>query len=187
MNLPAHIITCQSPSMNLPAHGTTSPDPSKTSLSVKTTHTTHNLPRKRLVNLTLTLDFLANLLTDYSTYNSHSKLPITPTMHQFLPTLYQYLTLTVLPTIVYNHDLSKFYSLPFFSPSFKHSKPDLPPSSPSGKQHAAGRYISFLQNRRLSIPMTRSVHFQFPCLLISVTKVQPYLHHVLVIYSQFDS
>jgi len=27
MNLPAHTITCQPPSMNLPAHGTTSPDP----------------------------------------------------------------------------------------------------------------------------------------------------------------
>jgi len=35
MNLPVHIITCQTPSMNLPAHGTTSPDPSKASLSVK--------------------------------------------------------------------------------------------------------------------------------------------------------
>ncbi|QCE04140.1 hypothetical protein DEO72_LG8g2173 [Vigna unguiculata] len=27
MNLPAHTITCQTPSMNLPAHGTTSPYP----------------------------------------------------------------------------------------------------------------------------------------------------------------
>jgi len=27
MNLPAHTITCQTPSMNLPAHGTASPDP----------------------------------------------------------------------------------------------------------------------------------------------------------------
>jgi len=36
MNLPVHIITCQTPSMNLPAHGTTSPDPSTTSLLVKT-------------------------------------------------------------------------------------------------------------------------------------------------------
>ncbi|QCE00200.1 hypothetical protein DEO72_LG7g1487 [Vigna unguiculata] len=35
MNLPVHIITCQTPSMNLPAHGTASPDPSKASLSVK--------------------------------------------------------------------------------------------------------------------------------------------------------
>jgi len=38
MNLPVHIITCQTPSMNLPAHGTASPDPSKASLSVRTTH-----------------------------------------------------------------------------------------------------------------------------------------------------
>jgi len=36
--------------MNLPAHGTASPDPSKTSLSVKTTHTAHNLPCKRLAH-----------------------------------------------------------------------------------------------------------------------------------------
>ncbi|QCD82519.1 hypothetical protein DEO72_LG2g2859 [Vigna unguiculata] len=35
MNLPVHIITCQTPSMNLPAHGTASPDPSKASLSIK--------------------------------------------------------------------------------------------------------------------------------------------------------
>jgi len=27
MNLPAHTITCQPPSMNLPAHGTASPGP----------------------------------------------------------------------------------------------------------------------------------------------------------------
>jgi len=50
MNLPAYIITCQLSSMNLPAHGTASPDPSKASLSVKTTHTTHNLPCKRLAH-----------------------------------------------------------------------------------------------------------------------------------------
>jgi len=36
--------------MNLPAHGTRSPDPSKASLSVKTTHTTHNLLRSRLAH-----------------------------------------------------------------------------------------------------------------------------------------
>ncbi|QCE00718.1 hypothetical protein DEO72_LG7g2008 [Vigna unguiculata] len=48
MNLPAHIITCHTPSINLPAHGTTSPDPSKASLSVKTSHTTRNLLHSRL-------------------------------------------------------------------------------------------------------------------------------------------
>ncbi|QCD79122.1 hypothetical protein DEO72_LG1g2761 [Vigna unguiculata] len=36
--------------MNLPAHGAASPDPSKASSSVKTTHTAHNLPRKRLAH-----------------------------------------------------------------------------------------------------------------------------------------
>jgi len=38
MNLPAHTITCQPPSMNLPAHGTTSPDP-RFHQCVQTTHT----------------------------------------------------------------------------------------------------------------------------------------------------
>ncbi|QCD93757.1 hypothetical protein DEO72_LG5g1833 [Vigna unguiculata] len=36
--------------MNLPAHGTASPDPSKTSLSIKTTHTTRDLVHGRLAH-----------------------------------------------------------------------------------------------------------------------------------------
>ena len=42
MNLSAHTITCQPPSMNLPAHGTASPDPCSCQCAQQYTQTALN-------------------------------------------------------------------------------------------------------------------------------------------------